>query len=307
MRRWLRHDRVLRLILPLFAVSLVSGAALGVEGGADIVARLGGSEFTATTLKDFVQSLDRNARKQALSDPQLMNRLVGAELARLALLNEAKAKKWEQRPDVARQIDRSRDEIIVSNYLSSVAAIPRDYPSDAEVKVAYDSNRDSFMAPRQYRLAQIFVQLPPTSDKKALDAAQKKANDLARQARAKNANFEAIARTNSEHPASAARGGDLGWADQNQIVPEIRNQVVGMTKDEISDPILGSTGWHIVRMLDTRPAAPRPLAEVKDSLAAMLRQHKAQEAQQMYIARLLEKNPASVNQARLRALFESSP
>ena len=279
---------------------------MAVEAASDVVARLGASEFTSTALADYVRSLDRNVRKQALSDPQLMDRLIGAELARLALLNEAKAKKWEQRAEIVRQIERARDEITLSTYLTSVAAVPAGYPSEAELKSAYDSNRDSFMAPRQYRLAQIFVRLPTTADKKALDAAQRKAADLARRARAKPADFEAIARANSEHPASAARGGDLGWADQNQIVPEIRAQVAGMNKDEISDPILGSTGWHIVRMLDTKPAAPRPLAEVKESLTAMLRQRKAQEAQQLYIARLLEKNPVTVNQARLRSLFESA-
>src|SRR5262249_4663978 len=130
---------------------------------------------------------------------------------------------------------------------------------------------------------------------------------LAKRARAKNAIFEDLARTSSEHQPSATRGGDLGWADQTQLVPEIRNEVAGMNKGEISDPILGSSGWHIVRLVDTKPAGPRPLAEVKDTLVATLRQRKIQELQQAYIAKLLEKSPVAVNEARLRALFEAAP
>lgn len=307
MRRWFSWGPVRGGAACLVAIACLGGAAMAVENGTDVVARLGTSEFTSATIADFVRSLDRNVRAQALRDPQLMERLIGAELARLALLNEAKAKKWEQRADVVQQIERARAQILVSSYLGSVAALPQGYPSEAELKSAYDANRDSFMAPRQYLLSQIFVRLPASSDKKLLEAAQKKAEGLARQAKTRSADFASIARLSSEHAASAAKGGDLGWADQNSLIPEIRTMVVGMEKDEVSDPILSSSGWHIIRMVDTKPASLRPLADVKDTLVAMLRERKTQEMQQTYVARLLDKNPVMVNQARLRTLFESAP
>ena len=52
----------------------------------------------------------------------------------------------------------------------------------------------------------------------------------------------------------------MGWAAQDQIVPEIRSQVIGMGIGEISDPIRSDAGWHIVRLAATKPASPRPLA-----------------------------------------------
>ncbi len=293
----------------LWALSftLVWDATRAADNNSDVVARLGKTEFTAASFGDFLRSLDPALRKKALADPELMNRLVGLELGRMALLNEAKAKKWEQRPEVARQLERAKDQALVAVYLNSVAALPKDYPSDAEIKSAYDQNRDSFMTPRQYRLEQIFVRLPTGGDKPAIEAARSKAAELARKARAPGADFEDIARTSSDHKPSAEKGGDLGWAGQEQLVPEIRTQVTGMLKGEISDPILGSTGWHIVRLMDTKAAATRPIAEVRDSLVANLRQRKAQELQQAYVASLLEKNPVSVNEARVRTLFESAP
>jgi peptidylprolyl isomerase len=307
MRGWFVRGPIRAAIFFMAGSAFAQGVAMAVEAGPDVVARMGGSEFTASMLDSFVRSLAPAVRKQALADRDLMNRLIGTELARLALLNEAKAKKWEQRPDVARQIEKARDEVILGSFLASIAVLPRDYPSESDIKSAYDLNRDSFMVPRQYRLQQIFVRLPPGGDKKAIDAAQHKAEDLAKRAKARNAVFEDIARTNSEHQSSASKGGDLGWADQSQLVAEIRNEVAGMNKGEISDPILGSSGWHIVRLVDTKPAAPRPLAEVKDSLVATLRERKMQDLQQGYVARLLEKDPVAVNEARLRKVFESAP
>ena len=125
--------------------------------------------------------------------------------------------------------------------------------------------------------------------------------------RAKNADFHDIARANSEHKESAEKGGDMGWLPETQIVPEIRSKVSGMTNGEVSDPIRASDGWHIIRMVDTKPAAPQPLAEIKDKLAAALRQRKAQENEQAYLAGLLEKTPVSVNEIGLRKIFETAP
>jgi peptidylprolyl isomerase len=287
------------------AVIIVLGAALAAETGTEVVARLGTSDVTAASLGDFVRSLQKDVRKQALADPQFMNRLVRAELARVAVLNEAKSKKWDERPEVVSQVARAIDDTIVKSYLASIATPPADYPSDAEIQSAYDLNRDRFMAPREYKLDQIYVALPADADKKAEDAAQKKAEDLAKKLRAKPGDFAELARANSDHKESAKRGGEMGWAPENEIVPAVRAKVASMADGEISDPIRTPDGWHIIRMVDTKPAAPRPLAEVKDQLAAFLRQRKAQETEEAYLAGLLKKTPVTVNEFALRKIFET--
>ncbi|HEX3487425.1 MAG TPA: peptidylprolyl isomerase [Micropepsaceae bacterium] len=296
-------------LLGAFICSCCFGASQARAADSDptVIARLGSTEFHAADLANFVRLLDPELRKKAIADPQTMNKLIGLELARIAVLNEARAKNWQLRPDVARQIERARDDVIVNSYLASVSTLPKDYPSAADIQTAYDLNRDNFMAPRQFRLAQIFFASPKGANKKTEEAAKKKADDLARQAKAVNVKFEDVARARSEHKSSAAQGGDLGWAASEQIAPEIRKEIVGMAVGEISDPIRTAAGWHIVRLVATKPAAPRPLAEVKESLAVMLRQRKSKDSQQGYVTKLLEKNPVAVNEADLRKMFESAP
>jgi parvulin-like peptidyl-prolyl isomerase len=293
--------------LTVLAAATLSGPALAADPSPDVVARLGATDFTAAQLGGFVRSLEPAMRKQALADPQIMNRLVRSELARIAVLNEAAAKKWEQRPEIVAEIARARDQTIVTTYLASLTTPPADYPPDADIQSAYDLNRDSFMVPRQYHLAQIYIALPAGGDKTAVDAAQKKAQDLAQKAKAKGASFEDLARANSDHKDSAAHGGDMGWAPENEITQEIRGPVAGMSAGEISDPIRAPDGWHIIRMMETKPAAPLPLAEVKDRLITLLRQRKMQENEQAYLAALLEKTPVAVNEIGLRKLFEAAP
>jgi len=294
-------------IVAAFLCVVALGAAHAADPGAEVVARLGTTDITVAELQSFVRGLDPSVRKQALADTQVMNRLVRAEIERMAVLREAKAKDWEKRPEVAAQIERARDQVIVATYLASLAVPPDDFPTDAQIQQAYDMNRDNFMLPRQYALQQIFIALPPGDDKKSQDAAQQKVDDLARKAKAKNANFADLARANSEHKESAARGGDLGWVPEPQLAPEIRSQVAGMSKGDVSDSIRTADGWHIIRLVDTKAAAPRPLAEVKGTIIAALRQRQEQANEQAYVARLLDKTPIAVNEIGLKKIFDSAP
>jgi parvulin-like peptidyl-prolyl isomerase len=293
-------------LLSLLAVVLVACPAFAADPAAKVVARLGDTDITAAMLQTFVRTLDPAVRKQAIGDPALMAKLVRAELARMAVLKEAEARKWDQRPEVAQEIRRVRDEAVTSSYLMSVSAPPGDYPSEADIQSAYDLNRDALMRPRQYRLSQIFVALPPGGDTKAEEGAHRKADDLARQAKSKGANFDALASANSDVKTGVEQGGALGWASEAEIVPEIRSQIIGMAQGEISDPIRTASGWHIIRMDETRPAAPRPLAEVHDSLAAALRQRKTQANEQAYLNGLLAKSPVAVNEIGLKEIFQSA-
>ena len=299
--RW----RVLRFGTRAVAAIVTIGVAFAAEPAGEVVARLGTTDFTAADLRAFVHSLDANTRRQAATDPAAMDRLVHLEMARIATLKEAKAKKWDQRPEVVAEIERARDATIVNSFLLSVSAPPSDFPSETDIQKAYDNNRDRFMVARQYQISQILVSVPPGADKKAEDAAEKEAENFSHQLNSKGANFGEIARTNSDDKDSAAKGGDLGWVPETELLPQVRSQLAGMSNGEISAPIRVPAGWVLVRMADTRPAAPRPLAEVKSALIAYMRQAKTQENEQAYLNGLLEKSPVVLNEIGLKKLFES--
>jgi len=291
--------------LSVLLVLLSAGSALAVSSqSGDVVAQMGQIRFTASDLKDFVGRMEPETRRQAQADPKIMDQLVQAEIARKAVLNEALARKWQLNPAVAKQIDLAREAIVLKSYLASVTDLPQSYPSEADIKAAYDLNRDKFLVPRQYRLAQIFISSPP-GDKNAADAL-KKANALTSQAHARGARFDELARRNSQHKISADKGGDIGWLVESQLQPAIRAKIAGMMRGDVSDPIRGDQGWHIVRLIDTKPAALKPLAEVRPVIVSALRQQKQQSDQLQYIKRLVDKTPVQVNQANLRTALKAA-
>lgn len=66
------------------------------------------------------------------------------------------------------------------------------------------------------------------------------------------ADFGDLARANSEDPVSAANGGDLGWINPGDLVPEFEQVMNSLQPGEISQPFRTQFGWHILQVLGRR-------------------------------------------------------
>ena len=64
--------------------------------------------------------------------------------------------------------------------------------------------------------------------------------------------FADLAREYSEDIGSAQEGGDLGWTDPGQMVPEFEQTMQITAVGEISDPVKSQFGWHVLEVLDRR-------------------------------------------------------
>ncbi|MGS0674373.1 peptidylprolyl isomerase SurA [Shewanella sp. 125m-1] len=64
--------------------------------------------------------------------------------------------------------------------------------------------------------------------------------------------FEDLARQYSEDPGSAAKGGELGWADPNIYVPAFAKELNSLEIGGYSEPFRSTHGWHIVQLEERR-------------------------------------------------------
>lgn len=269
-------------------------------GDDEVVGRVGTAEVKLGLVREFLRNADPQLRQQAEKDPSILARLVRGELERMALLNEARDKKWDQRPEVKVAIERAREQVVLSSYLQSVVQVPENFPSEAEIQAAYEGNKGNLMKAPEYRLSQIFLAIPTSADKGVIDAVQRRAEDLARKARAKGADFAALARESSDHKETAVNGGDTGWQGASALLPEIRNVVGAMAKGDVSQPIRSAAGFHIVKLTDGKPQALATLAEVRDGLVGTLRQRRFEELQAAYVGQMIERGGLAINEMALR-------
>ncbi len=66
------------------------------------------------------------------------------------------------------------------------------------------------------------------------------------------ADFAELAKENSQDPASALNGGDLGWATPDQFVGQFGEIMDRTAKGGVSEPFLTQFGWHVLQVLDRR-------------------------------------------------------
>jgi len=101
------------------------------------------------------------------------------------------------------------------------------------------------------------------------------------------ADFAEVARLNSED-GSAASGGDLGWVNPGDTVPQFEHAMNLLKPDEISEPVRTPFGWHIIQVLGRRKQdMTRDAARLKARQEIRIR--KADEAYQDWLRELRDR------------------
>jgi peptidyl-prolyl cis-trans isomerase SurA len=123
-----------------------------------------------------------------------------------------------------------------------------------------------------------------------------KTNELTSEADARNrllqlkeriengAKFEDLARLQSED-ASASKGGDLGWINPGDTVPEFEKAMDALKPGQISDPIQTPFGWHLIQVLERRN---QDVTQERQKLLARqaIRERKGDEAFQDWVRQI---------------------
>jgi parvulin-like peptidyl-prolyl isomerase len=293
------------MLFRLSSLLLASSLALSAQASSPVLGRIGDIEITVRDINEELISLGPDRAAALAKDPNSLGQYVRTLLLQKFVLKQAADEKWDQKPDVIAQLVRAREAALAESFLSAAAKPDDAYPSDAEVKTAYEANKDRLVIPKAYRIAQIFIAVPKDAGKEAEAAASKKLDGIKKQLAEKSADFAAIARVSSEEPASAANGGEIGWLTEEQIQPDIRTKLPGLKLESVSEPIRLDDGWHIIKVLEAREARTPTLDEIRDNLVTSLRDEKARAVRQEYISELLRKNPIAVNEIELMKLGSS--
>ena len=91
---------------------------------------------------------------------------------------------------------------------------------------------------------------------------------------------------------------------ETQLVPEIRSAVQGMAKGSVSKAVRSSSGFHVLKLLDTKEASERPLTEVHGQVVNSLRLRKAEANGKQFVNELIKRFPITVNQVELAKLAQ---
>ena len=100
--------------------------------------------------------------------------------------------------------------------------------------------------------------------------------------------FEDMAKQYSEDP-SANNGGDLGWINPGDTVPEFEKTMKQLNANQISDPIKTPFGWHLIQVLERR-SQDMSKESARMQARQQIKMRKSEEAYQDWLQELRDRS-----------------
>ncbi|MBI2187527.1 MAG: peptidyl-prolyl cis-trans isomerase [Acidobacteria bacterium] len=141
-----------------------------------------------------------------------------------------------------------------------------------EAQRYYNNNINQYQTPEQIRASHILLN---TSGKDEA-AVRTQAESVLQQAKA-GADFAELAKKFSEDPGSRDNGGDLDYFNRGRMVPEFETAAFALEPGQLSDIVRTQYGFHIIKLVDKKPAVTRPFEEVRTQIEEQLRTERAAE------------------------------
>ncbi|MFZ5877044.1 MAG: peptidylprolyl isomerase [Nitrospirota bacterium] len=235
-------------------IVIVLGLGVASAWGGDEVATVNGQPISKAAFDEAVAGMPPHMQER-VSTIEGREALLDDLILREVLLQESKRAGVEKDPEVKRQLEDVRRQILVQATLKKVADTD---VTDEKVKAYYEGHQDEF---RQVRASHILVE----TEEQAKDA-KKRVTD--------GGDFEALAKELSTDPSAKENGGDLGFFQKDQMVKPFAERAFAMKAGEVSDPVQTEFGYHIIKVAETKDAAafdsldPQAVMGVKQTVLA---------------------------------------
>jgi peptidyl-prolyl cis-trans isomerase D len=149
-------------------------------------------------------------------------------------------------------------------------AFARTGVTPTEVQSYYNGNISQYQTPEQVRASHILLNTAGKDEA----AVRKQAEDILQQVKA-GADFAALAKKFSEDEGSKANGGDLDYFSRGRMVPEFEAAAFALETGQVSDIVKSQFGFHIIKVVDKKPAVTRSLDEVRPQIEEQLKRQRA--------------------------------
>lgn len=253
-------------------------AASSASDSDAVLVRIGSEVITPRMLAARLRELPEQYRAQ-YSTPdgrkQLLDRLVEEKV----WLKDADANGVTRRPELVQQIETQKRDLLIRTWVNEVMA-KNAPPSDSEAKVYYEGHVDEWKTPANATLRHI--QLKTEADGKRVLAL----------VRAKGADWDKLARTNSSDTLTRKNGGLLGTATREGgftsigVQPAFVDSALALGAGKIAGPWKTDKGWSVVKVEAVHAESVRDFESVRTFIVRQLGQERTQRYYQEQLTRI---------------------
>ena len=229
------------------SLSSSSGLADAKPTAENTVVIVNGQAISRAMLQSIMSEMTQRSGGHEIPEDKVVDGLIARELLR----QEAEKQNLAKDPSVAMKIENAAREILVQasveNFRKTAAV------TEEELKKEYDT-RVGAMKNTEYKARHILLD----SEQAAKDVLVKLQ---------KGAKFDELAKKLSKDPSAKQNGGELGWFNPQQMVPEFSAALSALKNSETTkEPVKSQFGWHVIEREDSREQTPPPFDAVKEQI-----------------------------------------
>lgn len=166
--------------------------------------------------------------------------------------------------DLRRQLERT----MIIQRVQQTEIMSKLQVTDAELKMYYDSHRETFTTRPQLTLREILVAVP-VSDRGVNVGLEEEAKGKAEDIRKRLVDGEPFARLAADlsDSPSKANGGLVGPVTMDVLAPEFQEALKGLKAGDLTPVLRTSRGYQVVKLETMETATVKPFEESRDEIA----------------------------------------
>ncbi|MCD6460004.1 peptidyl-prolyl cis-trans isomerase, partial [bacterium] len=233
-----------------------------------VIARYGSETITLRDLDEQIEQLDEKTR-QVYRSPQKKFEFLQQYLSTKLLARKAKKMGYGRDTEINKKLNMLKDQLMIQK-MAQAQFNKKIKPTTEDIKLYYEANKEKYNIPEQVKIAHILFD----SRDKAEEALKKIKN---------GADFTKTAQELSLEKSTKNKGGaiDQWLSAQNPNAlgvdrTHLINAALETKKGGVTDVIQDPQGFHIVKVIDKKPAQEKTFPEVAQQAAQDYQVFKAQ-------------------------------
>ena len=253
------------------------------------------SSFDLKSMRELLAVIDARRRHQILDSAETFAQFVHQETMNQAVLTAAYANNADEIAAIGVLMERAGQRVLAEAYLNQIVRLNLDpnFPTEAQVREAYDKNPGAFQVPERMHMWQIFIPLREGAEDADFKAAWKLADPIAADLRNGKGDFAALAKQHSGHEASRVNDGYMGLIKVAELLPAIADAAKKLKINGVSLPVATETGLHIIKKGATVAQELVDFESVKANIHQRLKREAGQKVRQAAVEKIGQEFPVS--------------
>ena len=260
------------------------------------------AQVTAAELNAAVTYLLTEGQQQGMRDKEENLRRYLVDFMTFKLMAaEARKQGLDQQPDFIAELDSHTNRLLTGKLIDQHIADAKRPDFVQLAREAYLASPEQFLQPEQVNAAHIVVAV---NDERSDEQALALINDLRQQLGKDLGQFGALAKAHSDDPSVEGNEGNLGFFDRATMVKPFSDAAFALKPGQLSEPVKTQFGYHLIHLLEKKPAQKVPFEQVRDELVAQQQQKFELAKRQELVAQVQGRKDIQVDEAAFEAFYQ---